>query len=166
MGKVIPMEAFSGDENCFASAAFSCDPKGHDPVDAHDDQRLEVCVIYTDPPGTSAALQMADELGQKLGGRIELLMPYEVPYTLPLSRPAVPVGFLEGQIRNLLRKTRLEVAARIYLCRDKRRALELLLRPHSLIAVGGKKRWWPTPAQKLARDLQRYGHHVVFAELR
>ena len=129
-------------------------------------QGLEVFVIFTDAPGTLAALQMADGLAQKLEAHIRLLMPYEVPYALPLTKPAVPVEFLEGQIRNLAGKTRLEVAAHIYLCRDKRRALELLLRPHSLIVVGGKKRWWPTSAQKLAQDLQKDGHHVIFAELR
>jgi hypothetical protein len=94
---------------------------------------------------------MADGLAQKLEAHIRLLMPYEVPYTLPLTKPAVPVEFLEGQIRNLAGKTRLEVAAHIYLCRDKKRTLKLLLRPHSLIVVGGKKRWWPTSAQKLAQ---------------
>jgi hypothetical protein len=109
---------------------------------------------------------MADGLAQKLAAHIRLLVPYEVPYTLPLTKPAVPVEFLEGQVRDLAGKTRLEVAAHIYLCRDKRRSLELLLRPHSLIVVGGKKRWWPTSAQKLAQDLQKDGHLVIFAELR
>ncbi len=123
-------------------------------------------MIFTDAPGTLAALQLADGLAQKLEAHIRLLMPYEVPYALPLTKPAVPVEFLEGQIRNLARDTRLEIAAHIYLCRDKRRTLELLLRPHSLIVVGGKKRWWPTSAQKLAQALQKDGHHVIFAELR
>lgn len=160
------MEAYSGDEYRLASSAFSHEATGHDPVEGQARQRLEVFVIYTDAPGTQAALRMADELARKLEAHLELLIPYEVPYTLPLSKPAVPVGFLEGQIRNLVCKTGLEVAAHIYLCRDRRCALEILLRPCSLVAVGGKKRWWPTPAQKLARDLQRKGHHVIFAELR
>ncbi|MGO8788912.1 MAG: hypothetical protein ACLQVL_16225 [Terriglobia bacterium] len=160
------MEASSSDEYRLVSADFSHHTEDHEPVDGHAGQGLEVLVIFTDAPGTVAALQMADELAQKLEAQIKLLMPYEVPYTLPLSKPAVPVEFLEGQIRKLVSKTRLEVAAHIYLCRDKRRALEILLRPHSLVAVGGKKRWWRTPAQNLARDLQKNGHHVIFAELR
>jgi hypothetical protein len=160
------MEAYSGDEYRLASPVFSHDAQDHDLVDGHAGQELEVFVIFTDAPGTLAALRMADDLAQRLEAHLELLIPYEVPYTLPLRKPAVPVEFLEGQIRNLVRKTRLEVAARIYLCRDTRRALKILLRPHSLIAVGGKKRWWPTPAQTLARHLQREGHCVIFAELR
>ena len=129
-------------------------------------QGLEVLVVFTDATGTLAALQMADGLAQKLGAHIRLLLPYEVPYALPLTRPPVPVEFLEGQVRNLASKIHLDVAAHIYLCRDKRRALGLLLRPNSLTVVGGRKRWWPTSAQTLARGLQKEGHHVIFAELR
>ncbi|MGD1104229.1 MAG: hypothetical protein ABSA59_19440 [Terriglobia bacterium] len=160
------METDSGDDYGPASPAYSRESECHLQGDKQDAQRLEVFVIFTDAPGTLAALQMAEALGQKLGAHIELLMPYEVPYALPLTKPAVPVEFLEGQIRNLAGKTCMEVAAQIYLCRDKRRTLKLLLRPHSLIVVGGKKRWWPTPAQRLARALQKDGHPVIFAELR
>lgn len=156
----------SGDNYGLPSQApfreFHC----HRPFDQQDEQRLEVCVVFTDVPGTRAALQMADRLARRLGAHIKLLVPYEVPYTLPLTKPAVAVEFLEGQVRNLACSTGLEVAADIYLCRDKRLALELLLGPSSLIAVGGKKRWWPTSTQKLAQYLQRAGHHVIFAELR
>jgi hypothetical protein len=166
MDMVIPVEAYSGDDYALVSPVFSHDAKDHDPVDGHAGKRLEVLVIFTDAPGTLAALQMADGLAQKLEAHIRLLVPYEVPYTLPLTKPAVPVEFLEGQIRHLAGKTRLEVAAHICLCRDKMRTLELLLRPHSLIVVGGKKRWWPSSAQELAQSLQKGGHHVIFAELR
>ncbi len=160
------MEAPSGDEYSLASPVFPHDAKGHDTIEGHTGKGLEVLVIFTDAAGTLAALQLADGLTQKLEAHIRLLMPYEVPYALPLTQPAVPVEFLEGQIRALARDTRLEIAAHIYLCRDKGRTLELLLRPHSLIVVGGKKRWRPTSAQKLAQALQKGGHHVIFAELR
>jgi hypothetical protein len=60
----------------------------------------------------------------------------------------------------------MEIAAHIFLCRDKRRTLRLVLRPHSLVVVGGRKRWFLTPEQRLAQALKRDGHHVIFAELR
>jgi hypothetical protein len=160
------MQINSGDEFRLTSPVFSQDTNCHDLIDRHTERGLEVFVICTDAPGTLAALQMAEGLAQKLEAHIQLLMPYEVPYTLPLTKPAVPVEFLESQIRNLAQKTRLEVSANIYLCRDRKRTLKLLLRPHSLIVVGGKKHWWPTSAQKLAQALQKDGHHVIFAELR
>ena len=77
-----------------------------------------------------------------------------------------PVEFLENQVRKLADNTNLDVTAQIYLCRDKTRVLSLLLRPHSAVVVGGKKRWWPTSARKLATDLEKNGHQVVFAESR
>ena len=123
-------------------------------------------VIFTDAPGTLAALQMADGLAQKLEAHIRLLMPYEVPYALPLTKPAVPVEFLEGQIRNLAcNDSPGGRGAHLFMPRQEAR-LGTSPRPHSLIVVGGKKRWWPTSAQKLAQDLQKDGHHVIFAELR
>jgi hypothetical protein len=159
------MEAYSGGEFGLIPV-FPHEAKGHEPSHGFTETRLEVFVIFTDAPGTLTALQMAAGLAQKLEAHIRLLMPYEVPYTLPLTRPPVPVEFLEGQVRELAGKIRLEVAAHIYLCRNKRRILECLLRPHSLIVVGGKKRWWRTSGQRLAQSLEKDGHHVIFAELR
>jgi hypothetical protein len=127
---------------------------------------LEVFVVFTNSSGTVAALQLADRLAKKLEARLRLLMLYEVPYTLPLTKPAVPVGFLEDQLRALASAVPMEIAAHVYLCRDKWRTLPLVLRPHSLVIVGGKRRWWPTPEQRLARALTRNGHQVVFAEAR
>lgn len=166
MGVVTRMEAQSGDEYRLASPVFSHDAKGHDTIEGLTETALEVLVIFTDAAGTLAALKLGAGLAQELQAHIRVLMPYEVPYALPLTKPAVPVEFLENQIRSLAAKTHLEVAAHIYLCRDRMRALKLLLRPHSLVLVGGKKRWWPTSAQKLAQILQENGHRVIFAELR
>ena len=75
-------------------------------------------MIFTDATGTLAALQMADRLAQKMEAHMVLLMPYEVPYALPLTKPPVPVDFLEGEVRKLAGKIRLEMAAHLYLCRD------------------------------------------------
>lgn len=186
------METYSDDDDCLASFAFSREGNGPDPIHGHTGKipevfaifpdlvgtltalqtaedlahNLEVLVVFTDAAGTLAALQMAEGLAQKLGAHIRLLVPYEVPYTLPLAKPAVSVEFLERQIRDLAGKSRLDVAAHIFLCRDRMSTLKLLLRPHSCVVVGGKKRWWPTSAQKLAQRLQKGGHQVIFAELR
>ena len=108
-------------------------------------------VIFTDAAGTLAALQMAEGLAQQLGAHIRLLMAYEVPYALPLTRPAVPVEFLEGQVRNLACQTRTWRSRRKYVYAATSAAHSaLLLRPQSLVVVGGRKRWWPTAAQSFA----------------
>jgi hypothetical protein len=128
--------------------------------------RLEVFVIFTNTAGTLAALQMADRLAKRLDARLRLLLPYEVPYTLPLTQPAVPLGFLEGQLQAVACKASIEISAHIFLCRDKGRTLRLILKPHSLVVIGGRKRWWPTQEQRLVSLLKKGGHHVVFAEMR
>ena len=129
-------------------------------------QQLEVVVIFTNTAGTLAALQTADRLAKRLDARLRLLLPYEVPYTLPLTKPAVPVGFLEGQLHALACKTPMEISAHIFLCRDKRRMLRQILKPQSLVVIGGRKRWWPTEEQRVVNLLKKGGYHVVFAELR
>jgi hypothetical protein len=126
---------------------------------------LEIFVIFTGHSGTLAALRMAHHLGEKLDARLRLLMPYEVPYTLPLTRPAVPVGFLEEQLHAWASKIPIDIAAHIYLCRDKCRTVRLILKPRSIVILGGRKRWWSVE-QKLARVLKKDGHHVIFAESR
>jgi hypothetical protein len=166
MVKVIAMEAYSGDESNSASLLFSHDAASHATIDVHAERGLEVFVIFTDGPGTRAALGLVDGMAQKLAAHIQLLVPCEVPYALPLDKPPVPVEFLEGQIRSMVNATRLEVTAQICLCRDKRCVLESLLGPSSLIVVGGKKRWWQTSAQKFAHRLEKDGHRVIFADQR
>ena len=106
------------------------------------------------------------EFGRKLDASLKLLLPYEVPYALPLTRPAVPVEFLEGQLRALASKVPMGFAGHIYLCRDKNRTLHLILKPGSIVILGGRKRWWPTAEHRLARMLKKDGHHVILAESR
>ena len=184
------MRRYSQDDYALASPVFSRDAIAQTSTDAEGEQKrevfslvalgtvaplhtaegaapqLEVVVVFTDAVGTVAALRNAEGLAQQLDAHLRLLVPYEVPYALPLAKPPVPVEFLEGQIRNMAGKINLDVAAQVYLCRDKKRALDILMKPHSLVVIGGKKRWWPTSAQKLAQHLQKCGHNVIFAELR
>jgi hypothetical protein len=188
--QVTAMRIYSEDDYALGSPVFSHVANGQTSVDDEGEQKpeditlvalgtvaplhtaegaapqLEVVVVFTDAVGTVAALRNAEGLAQQLDAHLRLLVPYEVPYALPLARPPVPVELLEGQVRDLAGKINLEVAAQVYLCRDKKRALDILLKPHSLVVVGGKKRWWPTAAQSLAQSLQARGHHVIFTDLR
>jgi len=120
-------------------------------TDAHPE--LEIFVIFTDHSRTLAALRMADHSGKKLDARLWLLMPYEVPYALRSTRPAVPVGSLEEQLRALASKIPVATATHICLCRDKCRTVRLILKPRSIMILGGRKRWWSVD-EKLARLLK------------
>ena len=134
------------------------------PLRARAGRRLDVNVIYTTRFGTLAALKIASRLGAHLGPRPIVLMLHAVPYTLPLEKPAVPIGFLEKQIQALTVESPTEITARIYLCRDPHRSLRQILPPRSLIVVGGRRRWWPTEEQRLARMLRKEGHQVIFVD--
>jgi hypothetical protein len=93
-------------------------------------------------------------------------MLYPVPYTLPLERRALPEGFLENQVRALQRDFPEEISVRIHLCRHPRQGLREVLEAHSLIVIGGRKRWWPTAEQRLAKFLHSSGYQVVFVDER
>jgi hypothetical protein len=57
-----------------------------------------------------------------------------------------------------------ETIVRVFLCRDRLETLSMVLKPHSLVVVGGRGRWWPTAEERLARRLRRAGHEVIFEE--
>ena len=122
---------------------------------------LEVFVIFTGFSSTLAALKRADQLTRKLEARVRLLWPYEVPYALSLTNPAVPAKILEEQLRGLASGVPISSEGHIYLCRDKLRTLRLILKPHAIVILGGRKWWW-CAERKLARALRKDGHHVIF----
>jgi hypothetical protein len=125
---------------------------------------LEVNVIFTDQASTAAALAFAQSLARDLGARIHLQFAVTVPFQLPLESPGVSVPFLQGQLSKLLadlEKDGFEPKAHLYLCRDRVRALQQALKASSLVVIGGRKRWWPTPESRIARALRAKGHWVI-----
>jgi hypothetical protein len=155
------MELFPIDDYTLASPVYSRDAKRSPSTDEHTEQRLEVFVVFTDVRETLAAIETAEGLAQQLGARLRLVMPYEVSYRLPLTKPPVPVEFLETRMRDLAAGTGMEVDAQVCLCRNKASALGNLLPPNSLVVLGAKKRWWPTAAQRLSQSLIGDGHRVI-----
>jgi hypothetical protein len=114
--------------------------------------------------GTLAALKTAGTLANRLGGRITLVVPEVVPFHLPLNKPAVLHDWNERRLRTLVEQSPVETTVRFYLCRDRDETLASILKPHSLVVIGGKKRWWPTSERRLAKQLRRLGHEVILTE--
>src|ERR1035438_3712818 len=133
MSMVTRMELFPIDDYTVASSVYSRDGQHSPSTDEHTEQRLEVFVIFTDARGTATAIQAVEGLTQQLGARLRLVMPFEVSYLLPLTKPPVSLEFLEGQLLDLAAQTGLEVDAQVCLCRHKASALVNLLPPDSLI---------------------------------
>ena len=99
---------------------------------------------------TLTAVGMADQLTKKLDASLPLLMLHEAPYALPLTRPAVPLGSLEEQLRGLASKIPVAIAAHICPCSDKCRTMRLKLRPRSIMIPGGMKRRRPIAERRVA----------------
>ena len=74
------------------------------------------------------------------------------------------VEFNENRFRVMASKSSVETSVHIYLCRDRFETLASVLKPGSIVVLGGRKRWWPTKDERLARQLRRAGYEVIFKE--
>jgi hypothetical protein len=128
------------------------------------DSRLPLVVVFTSSEATVLALKRAAILASRLHARVELIVTQIVPYFLPLDLPPVDLNFCRRRLCALARETPVEPSVRLFLCRDRLATLKKVLKPHSLIVVGGRKRWWAMEEKSLARKLRRAGHDVIFTE--
>jgi hypothetical protein len=126
--------------------------------------RLNISVIFTSVESTLAALREAGRLASSLGGQITLVVPQVVPYPLALDAPPVAKGFDERRFHTVAGASSISTTVRVYPCRDAEAAVLRALAPHSLVVIGGGKRWWPTAEKRLAGKLRRAGHEVIVAE--
>lgn len=133
-------------------------------AEVDDITRLGVIVVFTSVDATVHALRKAGTLATRLSANITLLAPQVVPYPLPLTSPPILLDFSERRFRVIAAESSVDTTVRIYLCRDQMDTLAAVLEPHSLIVLGGRKRWWPTEERRLARKLRRAGHEVILEE--
>ena len=129
------------------------------------DVKLNISVVFTSVEATLSALKEAGALATRLGAQITLLVPQVVPYPLALETPPVLIEFNERRFRPIASQSPVETTVRIYLCRDGLETLMSVLSPGSIVVIGGKKRWWPTRERRLAGQLRRAGHEVIFKEM-
>lgn len=130
---------------------------------------LAVNVIFTDVQSTAAALTLAQSFARELGARISLRAAVAVPFQLPLDQPPVSVAFLQDVMRKLvaqLKRETFDPTLHLYLCRDRVWALSQVLKAHSLVVIGGRKRWWPTAETRMASALRAEGHRVILVDSR
>jgi hypothetical protein len=137
-------------------------PAAKVPTAGSRESRLNIAVVFTSVEATIAALRTAGELADRLGGRITIVVPQIVPFPAPLSTPPVLLDWNERRFRTIATESPVETIVHIYLCRDRLETLNNVLAPGSLVVIGGVKRWWPTQEKRLARQLRRRGHEVVF----
>jgi hypothetical protein len=127
--------------------------------------RLNIAVVFTSVDATLAALREAAKLAGSLSAHITLMVPQVVPYPLPPQNPPVLLDWNERRFHVIAADSPVETSVRIYLCRDRLEALRIVLHPRSIVVIGARRRWWPTPERRLARQLRRLGHEVIVKEL-
>jgi hypothetical protein len=67
--------------------------------------------------------------------------------------------------RQMAGQTGVEATVRLCLSASCSEVSRWLLPHGSMIVVGGRRRWWwPTRAQRIAEQLKRAGHVIVFAD--
>ena len=131
------------------------------------DPKLEVSVIFTTEEGALAALKAAGRLATDLNARISIIEVQAVPLAFPLNSPPVSIAFSLARLQRLARReaqVESETCIRLYLCRDKRKALLAAVGPKSLVVIGDKVSWWPCETKRITKLLSRHGNRVIFAE--
>jgi hypothetical protein len=130
------------------------------------DPGLDVNVIFTGASRTRAALAAAVSLAAGLQARVTILAAQVVPYQLPLEEPPVAIEFTEQKLWQMAAEQESGAAVVLYLCRDREQTIRQVLRPESVVVIGGRKWWWPTEEQHLAKILRRDGHRVILPSLK
>ena len=127
------------------------------------DSELRVNVLFTDDEGTRTALKQAVDLASGLDAATRIIVPYIVPFPLPLNDPPVPLNFTCERIQCLAGSVGADPYVDLYLCRDRVDLLQKILPPESIIVIGARKRWFPTRAERIARRLRKQGCDVLLA---
>jgi hypothetical protein len=87
-----------------------------------------------------------------------------VPYQLPVDGPIGISPVETDAFVARLEAEGLKIRVRVYVCRNQRLTVQLAFRRHSLVVLAGRRRWWPTRAERWRRWLESAGHFVVFVD--
>jgi hypothetical protein len=123
---------------------------------------LQVNVVYTQLPEGAETLQVASAMARGLGAQVTIHLAREIPYPLEMHSPPVDSGFIEQKLVWLARGQSIETTIHVYLCRDLNETIRMALAPESVVVMTGRRHWWRTREQSLARELRGDGHHVIF----
>jgi hypothetical protein len=135
-------------------------PEQHHPAICTD----TVHVVFTSIDDTLAAVRVAGDFAKALGVPVTLIHVRTVCYALPVDAPCGISPVETDAFIERLRAEGLDIRVRVWLCRDRRPAIPLVFKPHSLIVVAGRRGWWPTEPERWRRMLEAAGHFVVFVD--
>ena len=129
--------------------------------------KMRVVVIATTPKRTVTALRTAAHLAADLGAQITLISIESVPWKFPLQAPPVSVSSLKRKLYGLIYEAGIlkkEVLIQLCLCRYPLESLRAILRPNSLVVLGGRNHWWSRRERDLKTFLMSFGHEVFLSD--
>ena len=126
-----------------------------------------VFVLATGRVATAQALGKASELTRQSGASIILLVPHVTAFSAPHDPSSGAAIGLVDEYRDLAMRIGVDARVHVCVCRRMKDIFALLVSDRSMIVIGGRRgSWfWPTAERRLADDLTRCGHAVVFADI-
>ena len=123
---------------------------------------LELSVVFTTVQNTLLSLQTTTQLAGNLEAHIQLLVPDSDLYPASLITPRTLAEFAARYFLTMLPHDS-DLRIKIVSYPANTGDLWEVLPPQSLIVMAGNKhRFWPSTAQRFARQLQKVGHEVIF----
>jgi hypothetical protein len=135
------------------------------PAEGSGERRFEISVVFTSLEATTESMRIASGLAKGLNAHISLIATQVVPYPLPLDHPQVSREFCEWSLRELANDSPVDTTVFLYLCRDRLATLGAVLKRGAIVIICGRTKWWPTRERRLAGEIHRLGHEVIFAEV-
>lgn len=123
-----------------------------------------VHVIASSPEGTRHALGIATAMARGTGARVALLLRRAFPDGLAAS-PDLNSDETEQRIKEMVEASDPRPSVVAYVSKHPLDVFQLFASPGIVVIGGESRRWFPTPEQRLARDLTRLGCHVTFVQV-
>ena len=123
----------------------------------------QVYVLFTNLEETLRAVRVAGRLASAIGGGVTVIHFRSIGFGAPLEHPAGLSPVETDAFRARLAAEDCDARVRVCLCRDTRQAIRSVIDGHSLVVIGGRRGWWPTPSNRWRRMLEEEGYVVVFA---
>jgi hypothetical protein len=126
------------------------------------EEAAPICVVATTVAATREAIATASALAQQLDGRVQVIAARAVPADWSLDQQSAPVKALAKEIKQLTNEVQVPIDILPCVCRRMTDVTQLLPDGAIVIIAGPSHRWWPTREQRLAHDLNGFGHRVMF----
>jgi hypothetical protein len=136
---------------------------GHPRVEPTTGAPQGVYVLFTGFAETLRAVRVASQLASATRGGVTVIHFRPIGFLMPLDHPSGLSPVETDAFKARLAAVDCDARVRVCLCRNAREALRSVLDRHSLIVIGGRRRWWPTPSDHWRRMLEAEGYVVVLA---